>query len=177
MALGDAECIWTALKFAAGVDALSNPFAHLEADLLGLAVQVVGAVAVEVAAFAEVVGIAAVAWRADASSVLADGSRTTLDVAASVHAFASHAGVVEGTGDRVAAGAAGWVGAGAHLHLLATDERVAEEAFLAATVVAADCVDADCITAASVPIALVDVWGRESLSRFNGYKYGGMEED
>lgn len=155
--LGDAERIRAALQFAARVDALANPFADLEADLLGLAVQVVGAVAVKVAAFAEIVRIAAVPWRTDAGSVLTHRSRSTLHVAAAVYAFASDAGVIEGTGHCVTAGAGGWVRAGAHLYLLAADERIAEESVLATAVVAANCVDADGVAAASVSIALVDI--------------------
>lgn len=156
--LGDAQRVGAALQLAARVHALSHPFPHLEADLLGLAVEVVGAVAVKTATLGEVVRVARVAGRAHAGPLLAHRSGATFHVAATIYALAGHAAVVERAGDRVGAGAGRGVGAGAHLHLLATDERIAEEVFFAATVVATDRVDAHRVAPASVPIALVDVW-------------------
>lgn len=155
--LGDAQRVRAALQLAARVHALSHPFAYLEADLLGLAIEVVGAVAVETAPFGEVARVARVTGRADASPVLADRSGAAFHVAAAIDALAAHAAVVERAGDGVGAGAGGGVGAWADLDLLAADEGVAEEVFFAATVVATDRVDAHCIAPASVPVALVDI--------------------
>lgn len=158
MILSDAQCVRTALQFAARVDALSNTFANLETDLLRFAVQVVGAVAVKMTAFDEVVRVAAVSRWANAGSVLTNRSGTTFHVAAFVYALASHAAVIEGTRNGVAAGAGRRIGAGAHLDLLTTDERVAEEAFFAAAVVATDGVDANCIVSTSISVALINIW-------------------
>lgn len=155
--LRDAQRVRAALQFAAGVHALANAFADLEADLLRLALEIVGATAMQVAAFVQVVRVAAVARRADARAVLADGPGPALDVAALVHASVIHAGVVERTGHGLAADAAGRLRARDHLHLLTADEGVAEEAVFAVAVIAADRVDAHRVAAARVPVALVDV--------------------
>lgn len=47
--LCNAQSVRTTLQLAAGVHALSSALSNLETDLLGLAVQIVGAVAVEMA--------------------------------------------------------------------------------------------------------------------------------
>lgn len=107
--------------------------------------------------FDEIVGIAAVAWRADACTVLTDRSGSAFYVAATVYALALHAGVVERTRDCLAAGAGGRVGARTYLDLLTANEGIAEESFLAATIVATDGVDADRVATTCVSIALVDV--------------------
>lgn len=156
--LGDAQRVRAALQLAARVHALSHPLPYLEADLLGLAVEVVGAVAVKAATFGKVVRVARVTGRADAGPVLADRSRPAFHVAATIYALAAHAAVVERAGHRVGTGAGRGVGARLDLDLLATDERIAEEVFLATAVVAADRVDAHRVAPASVPVALVDIW-------------------
>lgn len=155
--LGDAQRVWTALQLAARVHAFSNSFSDLEADLLGLAIEVVGAVAVKATPFGKIVGVARVTGRADAGPLLADRSGSAFHVAATIYALAARATVVERTGDRVAATAGRGIGAGADLDLLATDERIAEEVLLAATVVTTDRVDAHRVVPASVRIALVDI--------------------
>lgn len=155
--LRDAQRVRSALQLAAGVHALANALADLEADLLRLALEIVGATAVQVAALVQVIGVAAVTGRAHARTVLADGSRAALDVAAPIYALVIHASVVERTGHSLAADAARGLGARDNLHLLAADERIAEEAVLAVAVVASQGVDAYRVAAARVPIALVDV--------------------
>lgn len=157
MILRDAESVGSALQLAARVHAFAYAFADLEADLLWLALQVIRATAVQMASLVQIIGIAGVAGRAHARPILADGTRTALDVAALVHALAIDAGVVEGTGHGLAARAGGWIGARHHLHLLALDERIAEETVLAVAVVAAHGVDADRIATACVPVALIDI--------------------
>lgn len=155
--LSDAQRVGPALQFAARVNALANTLADLEANLLGRALEIVRAVTVQVAAFVQIVGIAAVTRRAHARSVLTDGSGTALDVAALIYALVIDAGVIEGTRHVVAADAGRGIGARTHLHLLTPDEGIAEEAVLAATVVASDGVDTDRVAAARVSVALVDV--------------------
>lgn len=155
--LRDAQCIGSALQFAAGVHALANTFADLEADLLGLALEVVRAVTVQVTALVQIVGIAAVTRRTRARSVLTNGSRAAFYVAALVYALVIDAGVIEGARYGVAADASRWIGARARLHLPASDEGIAEEAVLATTIVASDGIDAHRIAATCISVAFVDV--------------------
>jgi hypothetical protein len=156
--LGDAEGVRTALELAAAVEALARALAHLEADLLGLAVKVVGAVAALLAAPARVARVAAIARRANAGPVLADGTGPALDVAALVHAFAGYASVIQGTGELLATGTGAGFFAGAHLHALAARKGIAVVTVFAAAVVAADGVNAHCVAAACVSITLVNVY-------------------
>lgn len=155
--LRDAERVRPALQFAAGVHALAHSLADLEADLLRLALEVVRAVAVQVAPLVQIVGIAVVTRRAQARAVLADGSRSAFHVAALVHAFAVDARVIEGARHDIAADAGRRIGAWPHLHLLAPNEGITEETVLAATIVAPDGIDAHRVAAARIPVALVDV--------------------
>jgi len=111
----------------------------------------------QVTALVQVIGIAAVTWRTHACTVLADGSRSTLYVAALVHAFVILARVIEGARYGIAAYAGQWISARSYLHLLAANEGIAEEAVLATAIVASDGVDAHRVAAARVSIALVDV--------------------
>jgi len=155
--LRDAERVGSALQLAAGIHALANSLAYLEADLLRLALEIVRAVTVQVATLVQVIGIAAVTRRTYARTVLADGSGSTFYVAALVHAFITDARVIERARYGIATYAGRRIGARSYLHLLTANEGIAEEAVLATTVVASDSVDAHRIAAARVPVALVDV--------------------
>lgn len=155
--LSDAQRVRAALQFAARVHALSNALANLEANLLGRAFQIVRAVTVQVAALVQIVGIAAVTRRADTRTVLTDGSGAAFYIAALVYALVIGADVVEGTGHGVAANAGRRIGARSNLHLLTSDEGIAEEAVLAAAVVAPDGVDAYRVAATCQSVAFIDV--------------------
>lgn len=155
--LGDAQRVGPTLQFAARVHAFPNAFSDLEADLLRFAIEIVGTMTVKIATLRQIIRIAAVARWTNAGAILTDRSGAAFHVAAPIYTLASHAAIIERTGHRLAAGAGRRVGAGAYLNLLATYERVAEEALFAAAVIATNGVDAHCVTTASVSVALVDI--------------------
>lgn len=155
--LRDAQCVRSALQLAACIHALANAFTDLEANLLGLTLKVIRAVTMQVTAFVQIVGIAAVTWRTHACSVLTDGSGTAFYVAALVYALMINTGVIEGTWCGVTANASRRIGARAYLHLPASDERIAEEAVLATTIIASDGIDAHRVAATCISVALIDV--------------------
>lgn len=157
MILRDAQRVRSALQLAARIYALADAFADLEADLLRLALKIVRAVTVQVATFVQVVGIAAVTRRTYAHSILTDGSGTAFYVAALIYALVIDAGVVEGAWYSVAANAGRGISAWSHLHLLTSNERIAEEAVLATAVVASKGINAHRIAAACVPVALINI--------------------
>lgn len=156
--LRDAQCVGSALQFAARVYALADALADLETNLLRLAFEIVRAMAVQVATFVQVIGIAAVTGRTYAHSVLTDGSRAAFYIAALIYALVIDAGVIEGAWYGIAANASRRIGAWSHLYLLTSDKWIAEEAVFATTVVAPKGIDAHCIAAACVSIALIDVY-------------------
>lgn len=130
--LGDAEGVWAALAFRAAVDAFAHALAHLEADLVGSAVEVVGTVAVLMATAGEVARVADVAGWAKADAVLADGPWTALDAVALVNART-------------------WDRALAHFNdFLTALEGVAQEVFGTSAVEGTDGVDAHGVLAADV---------------------------
>lgn len=151
------ERIRTTLQFAATIDALSSAFANLEANLLGFAIEIVRAMVALLTSSSEIVGITVVTGWADANAFLADGSRTTFDLAALVDAFAADAREIQRTRKIVGARACRGISAGTDLHLLTAEERIAEEAFSAAAVVATDGVDTNGVVAAGVSVAFVDI--------------------
>lgn len=93
--LRDAQCVRSALQFAARVYAFADAFADLEANLLRLTLKVVRAVTVQMATFVQVVGIAAVTRRTYAHSILTNGSGTAFYVTALIYAFVIDTGIIE----------------------------------------------------------------------------------
>lgn len=88
MAIGHAQSIRSALDLGAGVDALAQTLAQLEADLRVLAVGVVAALAAYTASLDEIVRVSNVAHGADAFTGIANGSGTTSCLGAQVLALA-----------------------------------------------------------------------------------------
>lgn len=77
MVVGHTERVRAALNLRAGIDALAQTLAQLEADLRVAAVGVVAALPAYAAALAQVVRIAHVAQRAEAFARITNGARST----------------------------------------------------------------------------------------------------
>lgn len=157
MILRDAQCVRSALQLAAGIHALANAFTDLEAYLLRLAFKVVRAMTMQVTAFMQIIGIAAVTWRTHTCSVLTDRSGAALYVTALIYALMINTGIIKGTWCSVTADASRRIGAWTYLHLSTSDEGIAEEAILATTIVASDGIDAHRIAATCISVAFINV--------------------
>lgn len=111
----------------------------------------------QVTAFVQIVGIAAVTRGTHACSVLTNRSGAAFYVTALVYALMIDTGVIERTWCSVTADASRRIGARAYLHLPASDEGIAKEAILATTIVASDGIDAHRVTATCISVAFIDV--------------------
>lgn len=152
-----AKRVRSALEFAARVYAFSHSFADLEANLLGLAVQVVGTMASQVTSFCLVVRVAPVARWTETSSILTHRPRATNDIVAFVQTFSIYARVIDRARNLLATLAVLGMFARTRLQRLALGERIPEETVDATAVVASDDVYANGVQSAGVSVTFVYV--------------------
>lgn len=155
---GNAQGVWSALGFRAGVHARSEAFAKLEADFCVGAMGVAAALVLRSAARSTVFGVSNITRWTAALSVVANGFRPTSHRLAKVTTLSAFARIPVGTQKAIAALAIFWFPANSSLDLAAHDKRVPGISFLASAIVAADCVDANGAVSAHVVLAFVDIF-------------------